>query len=99
MLRLVEIRELQDGFQLVARGFEEAWNLAHDFRLSAHRGRAMDWFVGKDKSWTARIGAIVTFAIGRGLCAPTLGRDYGILSELSHPTRSAAENSTTLCGV
>jgi hypothetical protein len=28
-----------------------------------------------------------------------LGHDYGVLSELAHPTRTAAENSTTLCGL
>ena len=99
MVRVVQIRDLEDGFHLVARGFEETWNLAHDFRLSSHDNRAMRWFAGKDKSWSARIGILVGFAIGRGHRAPTLGRDYGLLSELAHPTRAAAENSVTLCGV
>lgn len=57
------------------------------------------WFVGKDKSWSARIGVLIDFAVGRGHREPTLGRDYGLLTELAHPTRSAAENSVTLCGV
>jgi hypothetical protein len=99
MLRLVEERELEDGFHLVARGFEETWNLAHDFRLNTHGQRAMNWFAGKDKSWSARIGVLLAFAVGRGHRQATLGHDYNLLSELSHPTRSAAENSVTLCGV
>lgn len=99
MLRLLQTKDLEDGFHLVARGFEETWNLAHDFRLRLHGTRAMTWFAGKDKSWSAKIGALVDFAVGRGHREPTLGRDYGLLSELAHPTRSAAENSVTLCGV
>jgi hypothetical protein len=99
MLRLVQFKDLEDGFHLVARGFEETWNLAHDFRLSTHADRAMKWFAGKDKSWRARIGVLIDFAVGRGHREPTLGRDYGLLTELAHPTRSAAENSVTLCGV
>jgi hypothetical protein len=99
MLHLVQIPDLEDGFHLVARGFEETWNLAHDFRLSLHGSRAIKWFVGKDKSWSARLGTLIEFAIGRGHREPTLGRDYGLLTELAHPTRSAAENSVTLCGV
>lgn len=50
MLHLVQINDLEDGFHVVARGFEETWNLAHDFRLSLHETRAMRWFAGKDKS-------------------------------------------------
>ena len=99
MLHLVQITDFEDGFHLVARGFEETWNLAHDFRLILHGDRAMKWFAGKDKSWSARIGALIDFAVGRGHREPTLGRDYGLLTELAHPTRSAAENSVTLCGV
>ncbi len=59
----------------------------------------MKWFAAKDKSWSAWIGALIDFAVGRGHRDPTLGRDYGSLSELAHPTRPAAENSVTLCAV
>jgi len=99
MTLLVQFRDLEDGFHLVARGFEETWNLAHDLRLSLHRGRATKWLAGLNDSWSARISVLVKFAIGRGHLKPTLARDYGLLSELAHPTRSAAENSVTLCGV
>ena len=99
MLLSLQFRDLLDGFHLVARGFEETWNLAHDLRLSEHRDRAARWLAGENDSWSARIAVLVNFAIGRGHRQPTLNRDYGLLSELSHPTRAAAENSVTLCGV
>jgi len=50
-------------------------------------------------AWSAKI------SVSRGVCAkgvasgPTFGRDYGVLSELAHPTRTAAENSVTLGGI
>ncbi len=99
MTLLVQFSDLEDGFHLVARGFEESWNLAHDFRLSDHHNRVTRWLAGQNDTWSARIGVIVKFAIGRGHLRPTLAQDYGLLSELAHPTRSAAENSVTLCGV
>ena len=99
MLLSLLFKDLLDGFHLIARGFEETWNLAHDLRLRAHAGRAARWLAGQNDSWSARLGDIVSFAIGRGHREPTLQRDYGLLSELAHPTRSAAQNSVTLCGV
>jgi hypothetical protein len=99
MTLLVQFSDLEDGFHLVARGFEETWNLAHDLRLSLHHDKAIRWLAGENDSWSARIAVLVKFAIGRGHLEPTLARDYGLLSELAHPTRSAAENSVTLCGV
>jgi hypothetical protein len=98
MLLLVQYRDLVDGFHLVARGFEETWNLAHDLRLRAHHDRAIRWLAGTNNSWAARIAELVEFAKGRGHREPTLARDYGSLSELAHPTHAAADNSVTLCG-
>ena len=99
MLLSLQFTDLLDGFHLITRGFEETWNLAHDLRLRAHRDRAARWLAGQKDSWSARIGVILSFAIARGHREPTLHRDYGLLSELAHPTRSAAENSVTLCGI
>jgi len=98
MLLLVQYRDLVDGFHLVARGFEETWNLAHDLRFRVHHDRAIRWLAGTNNSWSARVAYIVEFAIGRGHREPSLARDYGLLSELAHPTHAAAENSVTLCG-
>ena len=57
------------------------------------------WLRGDNDTWGGKIGVIVEFAKKRGHPGPNIGRDYGLLSELAHPTRSAANNSVTLCGV
>ena len=88
-----------DGFDAVSRAFEESWRLAYEFRFLDSRERVAGWFAGDAGSWSARIGILEEFARQRGLRNPTMGRDYGRQSELAHPTRSAAENSTTLAGV
>jgi hypothetical protein len=87
-----------DAFQVVLRAFEESWYLAHDLRLAEHSGRASRWLAEENDSWAARLGKLITFARGRGLPNPSIGRDYGRLSEVAHPTKSAAMNSVTLCG-
>jgi len=100
MARLLQQgRDLIDGFHLVARGFEETWNLANELRMASHKDRATKWLAQVNDSWDARLRVIASFAIGRGVKNPTLRQDYGILSQLSHPTRAAAENSVTMCGI
>ena len=88
-----------DGFDAVLRAFEETWYLALEFRLRARRDQAMGWLARNKGSWKAKFGVLAEFARGRGHPSPIMGREYGLLSELAHPTRSAAENSATLCGV
>lgn len=87
-----------DAFQVVLRAFEEAWYLAHYLRFAEHTGKAARWLAGENGSWSADLGALMDFARERGLPDPSMGRDYGRLSEVAHPTKSAAENSVTLCG-
>jgi hypothetical protein len=87
-----------DGFQVVLRGFEESWYLAHYLRFVENSGRAARWLAGENKSWSADLQALMDFARERGLPDPSMGRDYGRLSEVAHPTRAAAENSVTQCG-
>ena len=88
-----------DGFDATLRAFEETWYLALEFRLAARRDRAMAWLAGVKDSWKAKFGVLIEFSRSRGHASPIMGRDYGLLSELAHPTRSAAENSVTLCGI
>jgi hypothetical protein len=86
-----------DSFQVVLRAFEESWYLSHYLRFAENSGRAARWLAGENDSWSADLGALMNFARERGLPNPTMGRDYGRLSEVAHPTKSAAENSVTLC--
>jgi hypothetical protein len=88
-----------DAFDGVLRAFEETWYLGHEFRLAARKDRAIAWLAGQDNTWKAKIGALIEFAKGRGHNAPTMGADYNLLSELAHPTRTAAENSLAICMV
>ena len=55
----------------------------------------------KDKdTWSAKIKRSCGVRQETRPSGPNIGRDYeGLLSELAHPTRTAAENSVTLGGV
>jgi hypothetical protein len=86
-------------FDGVLRAFEETWHLGHEFRLIARQDRAIAWLAGEDGTWKAKIGVRIEFAKGRGHSGPTMGADYNRLSELAHPTRTAAENSLAICMV
>jgi len=98
LLGLFESLEF-DAFDAVLRAWEEDWWLAHELRLSASADKAAAWLRGENDAWSAKIAVLVTFAKGRGHPGPTFGRDYGLLSKLAHPTRTAAENSVTLGGI
>jgi hypothetical protein len=95
MLTSLQRQEL-DALDAVRRAYLETWHLALQFRMPGLRGQAGRWLAGQPNSWSADIGSLEAYARGRGLNAPDLGSDYGELSELAHPTRSAAENSAAL---
>jgi hypothetical protein len=82
-----------DGFHPVLRAFEETWNLAHELRLKEQHIKASKWLAEANDTYLASISILNEFVKNRGQHQPPLGRDYGSLSELSHPTRSAAMNS------
>jgi len=87
-----------DAFQVVLRAFEESWYLAYYLRFTENSGKAARWLAGENDSWSADLGSLMDFARERGLKNPSMGHDYGRLSEVAHPTKSAAMNSVTLCG-
>jgi hypothetical protein len=86
-----------DAFQVVLRAFEESWYLAHYLRFGENSDKAARWLAGENDSWSADLRALKNFAKERGIPEPTIGKDYGRLSEVAHP-KSAAENSVVLCG-
>lgn len=87
-----------DSFQVVLRAFEESWYLAFYFRFQDRHVNAAKWQAEVGGHWSPPIAELVEFARARGVPEPTLGRDYGRLSEVAHPTKSAAFNSVTICG-
>jgi hypothetical protein len=82
-----------DGFHPVLRAFEETWNLACELRMKEQYAKASKWLAEANNTYLASISVLHEFVKSRGQHQPPLGRDYGSLSELSHPTRSAAMNS------
>ena len=71
MTFLVQFRDLIDGFHLVARGFEETWNLAHDFRLTDQRDRTAKWLALVNDSWMIR-NAEPSTSLGKGRGEPSI---------------------------
>ena len=88
--------EMLDAFDSVRRAFLESWSLAFQFRMEDPKGEVGRWLAQRPDSWNADIRRLDDYARGRGHHAPNLGRDYGELSELAHPTLSAAHNSAAL---
>jgi len=98
LLQLFELGAA-DSFQIVLRAFEESWYLAFYFRFQDQHVNAAKWQAEIGGMWSPPISELLEFAKARGVPEPTMGRDYGRLSEVAHPTKSAAFNSVTLCGV
>jgi hypothetical protein len=97
LLVLLPCRDF-DGFDAVSRAFGESWYLAYEFRFKSSRQRAKKWLARRKNTWSVSPKTLNKHARRRGHRAPNLDLDYGRLSELAHPTRSAAENSVTLAG-
>lgn len=85
-----------DAFDTVHRAIAESWYLAYQFRLQEQDGQIGKWLAGVADAWAADIARLDANARARGHPTPNLGRDYGSLSQLAHPSRSAAENSAAL---
>jgi hypothetical protein len=92
LLRLFQSRNL-DGFHAVLRAFEENWNMAVELRLKTQNEKTTLWLAGDKSTYLASIPVLNKFFEGRGQLEPALGPDYGRLSNLYHPMRSAAMNS------
>ena len=54
------------------------------------------WHTDKNKFGIPDIKKIETYMKLQGIPAPLLGKDYGGLCEVAHPTKSAAENSAVI---
>jgi hypothetical protein len=95
MAKLLRSEEF-DAFDAVRRAFLESWHLAFQFRMENKKGEIGRWLARTPDSWRADIGRLEKYAKKRRQNAPNLGHDYGELSELAHPIRSATENSAAL---
>jgi hypothetical protein len=92
LLGLLKRGEL-DSYDVVRRAFYEAWLLAFEFRLLDSRGKAAKWHKGVDPSWSPDISKLQSYSKSQGIDFPSIGRDYGGLSEVAHPTKKSAWHS------
>jgi len=97
-LLLLFERGLSDGFQVVLRAFEEAWYLAVVLRFADQTEKASGWLKEQKGAWSPPLSELKEYVKERGIPNPSMGRDYGVLSQVAHPTKSAVMNSVTLCG-
>jgi hypothetical protein len=84
---------LMDGCDVVRRACWEAWILGYEFRLVGSGSHAARWHLEKQKHSEANLKLIKAFETAHGMTPTAYGTDYGGLTEVSHPTKSAAENS------
>jgi hypothetical protein len=82
-----------DAYDAVRRAYWEAWALAFEFRLAESQPKAAKWHEDQKKFGEPDIKKIEDFMKLQGIASPLLGKDYGGLSEVAHPTKSAAVNS------
>jgi len=93
-LSLVKNGQL-DACDAVRRAYLETWLLAFEFRLEGSQEKTARWHNGKDKSWSANVSRLAKFLKSQGI-ESMLGRDYGGLSNMAHPTKNAALTSVVL---
>jgi len=94
-LRMLAKGMLLDAIDAVRRAYLETWLLAFEFRLEDSSPRSAAWHTEKPNSWSADIKRVALYLKSHGVDL-MLGRDYGGLSEMAHPTKKAATNSAAL---
>jgi hypothetical protein len=72
--------------------------LAFEFRLNSSHARVHGWHSRgtKHKYGIPEIKTVVKYMEAQGIDAAFLGRDYGGLCEVAHPTKAAAQNSLSI---
>jgi hypothetical protein len=84
---------LMDASDGVRRACWEALMLGYELRLKESQSHAARWHYEKNKHSDIDLSAIKSFEKSNGLPSSKYGSDYGGLSEVTHPTKAAAENS------
>jgi hypothetical protein len=84
---------LMDASDVTRRAYWEAWMLGYEFRIESAAHHAELWHREKHKHGIPDISMVKSYESARGITTSSYGAAYGGLSEVSHPTKSAAENS------
>jgi hypothetical protein len=82
-----------DASDVMRRAYWEAWMLGYEFRLEDSTRHAKLWHQEKHKHGIPEVSRVKSYEELCGIKTSTYGASYGGLSEVSHPTKSAAENS------
>jgi hypothetical protein len=82
-----------DAGDVMRRAYMEAWMLGYEFRLESSARHSKEWHREKHKHGIPEISRVRSYEEEHGIKTSTYGAAYGGLSEVSHPTKSAAENS------
>lgn len=91
-LSLLEV-SLMDASDVMRRAYWEAWMLGYEFRIESSAHHAAQWHKEKHKHGNPILSGVKSFENAHGITTSTYGAAYGGLSEVAHPTKSAAENS------
>jgi len=95
MLRLADPQFL-DAYDSVRRSFVESWQLQFEFKIRDSNAKAQKWLEGVPDTWNADRakleGLIEKLQGGKA----GFGREWGELSEMTHPTFQAAVNSVSI---
>jgi hypothetical protein len=89
---------LMDASDVTRRAYWEAWMLGYEFRIENAANHAKLWHKDKHRHGFPEINRVKSYEQSRGITTSTYGAAYGGLSEVSHPTKSAAENSVVTVG-
>lgn len=84
---------LMDAGDVMRRAYWEAWMLGYEFRIKSAARHSALWHREKNKHGLPVIKRVTSFEKVHGVTALAYGASYSGLSEVSHPTKSAAENS------
>jgi hypothetical protein len=84
---------LMDASDVTRRAYWEAWMLGYEFRIESAADHARLWHKEKHKHGIPDIKRVSAYERSRGITTSTYGASYSGLSGVSHPTKSAAENS------
>jgi hypothetical protein len=95
MLRLADPQFL-DACDSVRRSFIESWQLQFELKFRDSATKAQKWLEGQPDTWKvdrAKLEALIAkLQDGKG----DFAREWGELSEMSHPTMQATVNSVSI---
>jgi hypothetical protein len=95
MLRILE-PDFLDSYDPIRRAFIETWQLEYQFRLRDGTSNAQKWLQGDGGSWRPDFQMLEESNGRLNLEQGQFAREFNLLSEVAHPTLTAAQNSCAI---